>query len=279
MSQDVIALKFRGDPPPADEIGESEASVPLGSCANVRVAISKVLPEVVWSKPTYGIFDARGSHLEFDLGNGDPVTIVTISVHGADDAKVLLFALATSNKWSLLDMSTGAYLATGERASSRISALMDKQDVPYEEFIAIASAELKRCIARLEHELVASFEYCSSAGYRPDKTLPWDASDIRDRSFQEKTNAVRSLISDFPQATASRWRKLVDDTQRFRAVTEALIQGMSVSKHPGANFSFDLRGMKMALPPIAPVVQIAEAEELLVRFNKARSAIKGKRVL
>ena len=279
MSQDVMALRFQGDPPPADEIGESKAPVPLGSFANVRVAISKVLPEVVWSKPTYGIFDARGGHLEFDLGNDDPVTAITISVRGDEEAKAFLFALARPNKWSLLDMSTGTYFATDERASSRISALMDNEDVPYEEFIAIASAELNRCIVRLEQELAASFDHCRSAGYKPANTFPTDASDIRDRSFQEKIDALRSLISDFPKATASKWRKLVADTQWFRTMTEALIQGMSIPKDPNANFSFDLRGMKMALPPIGPVVQIAEAEELLAKFNKARSAIKVKRTL
>jgi hypothetical protein len=34
--------------------------------------------------------------------------------------------------------------------------------------------------------------------------------------------------------------------------------------------------MKMALPSVAPVVQIAEAEELLEKFDKARSAMKVK---
>ncbi|MFZ2649574.1 MAG: hypothetical protein WA210_05655 [Burkholderiaceae bacterium] len=245
----------------------------------MRVAISKSLPGIVWSKPTHGTVDARESHLEFDLGNDDPVTAITISVRAAEDAKLLLFALATSNKWSLLDMGTGAYLAPDEPASSRISALMDKQDVPYEEFITIACAELERCVTRLEHELVASFDHCCSAGYKPAKTFPWDISDIRDRPFHEKIEALHSLISQFPQAMASKWRRLVDDTQWTRTMTEALIQAMSVSKGPHANFSFDLQGVKMALPPIGPVVQIAEAEELLVKFNKARSAIKIKRAL
>jgi len=111
MSWDVMIFKFEGSPPPAKEIGETKMPLLLGTAAEVRAEISAVLPEVKWSEPLYGIFDARGSYLEFNLGDDDPLDSLMISVRGSENPKVLLFALAKANNWTLFDMSTADYLA------------------------------------------------------------------------------------------------------------------------------------------------------------------------
>lgn len=276
MNRDVIALKFQGGPPRADEIGAS-ATVPLGSRAEVRAAISQGLPEVVWSKPAYGVFNARESRVEFDLGDEDPVAAMAISVHGAGDGTAMLFALAKSRKWSLLDASTGIDLSAGERPSTRVAALMDKQDVAHGEAMAVATAELNDCVARLEDELAASYCQYRSAGYRSAEPSLEEVADIRALARHEKIDAMASLIADLPPTSGSKWRRLLDDTRWFTLVTDVLARAMSVPRDRKAPFSLELRGVPMTLPPMAPVVQLVEAEALLKRFRDARRTIKPSR--
>jgi hypothetical protein len=99
---------FKEVPPAVDEPTEG-AQVPLGSMDEVKAAISKVLPEVDWSEPGWGFYERDGICLEFNLEEDDPVEALMIQIRGGNPGAVLL-ALARATNWSFFDLTYGKYL-------------------------------------------------------------------------------------------------------------------------------------------------------------------------
>ena len=111
MSWDVMVCNYYSSPPdnfedlPADHKPDS-----LGSAGMVRKSISRHLPGVDWSDPTWGIYDGDELSIEFNTGDEDPIDSIILHVRGGGDAIATMLQFANPNKWSLLDLSTGKYL-------------------------------------------------------------------------------------------------------------------------------------------------------------------------
>ena len=97
-------------PPPVEQMSSDWRGECLGSQTEVRGKISRVLPEVDWSDPSWGIFDGDGFSFEFNVGGEDPSDGFMIHVRGGGAAVTQLLKLAASTGWYLLDCSQGEWL-------------------------------------------------------------------------------------------------------------------------------------------------------------------------
>ena len=109
MSWDVMLFKFNVPPASTEEIDESNI-VPLGQSAQVREAISSMLPGVNWSDPAWGVVDGPGFSIEFNTGKEDPIKSIMLHVRGGGNAVPAIMAFAIPAGWSALDCSTGEFL-------------------------------------------------------------------------------------------------------------------------------------------------------------------------
>ena len=281
MNLDAMVMKFEGDPPPVDAFLKYESAVSIGSVAATKMAISKVLPGVDWPTPNRGVFDAAatGNRFEFNLGDDDPVENMTISVRGAKAAITQLLAIAKFNGWTLVDMSTGAYVSRSTRASSRISALMSNEELPHEVLVASISGELEACIAPIESELLAVIDHFRQLTH--DAGTPSESR--HGNSLREHIEAIRVLLPQFPPAKASKWGKLLQEVKKFLILFEPYVLALPASKSLHTPMDFEVEdhctGMKIkaVLPPMAPVLFATEMEELLPKISKARVALVGRR--
>ncbi len=110
MSWDVLVLNYAGSPPSdlADLPKDHEPDA-LGSADYVRDQISRYLPGVDWSDPTWGLYGENGFSIEFNTGKDDPVDSIMLHVRG-DDAIPTMLRFAIPCSWSLLDCSTGKFI-------------------------------------------------------------------------------------------------------------------------------------------------------------------------
>lgn len=276
MNLDTMVLKFDGDPPSVHEIGEHEGTVSLGSVASAKLAISKVFPSMHWSTSDLGTFESDGNCFEFNLGCDDPVERIFASAHGSENVRATLLAVAVCNGWTLVDMSTGAYVSNETRASSRISALLDSKALTNEVLAAAIGAELRVCVDLIERELIAIVHHYKESASQQ--------GDTPSRSRQESTlraciKAVSMLLPLFPAGKASKWEKLLGKLKNFLMLFEPYVLALPASHglHSAIGFAVkdNCSGMKIkvAWPPMAPVVFATEMEELLASLKKAREAL------
>lgn len=115
MSWDVLLLNYGGLIP---KTGEEPSALPLGKRSWVCKRIARVLPQVNWTDPTWGIFDSGGALVEFNMGDEDPVESIMLHVRASGDVVPLLHQLATANGWAILDMSSGEFLTPEEDSNS-----------------------------------------------------------------------------------------------------------------------------------------------------------------
>ena len=115
MSWDVMIFALPSPPPRFAEMPDGWDGDPLGPADEVRSRISKLLPEVSWSDPTWGIYEGNGFSYEFNMGTDEPIANVMVHVRGGGDATKPLLQLAQEYGWCLLDTSTTEWLHHADR--------------------------------------------------------------------------------------------------------------------------------------------------------------------
>lgn len=111
MSWDVMLFNYHGSPPADFEsLPKDHRPDPLGAAADVRLSISRYLPEIDWTDPTWGIYTGDTFTIEFNPGTDDPIESMMLHVRGRGDALSTIARFASPNRWSLLDCTTGKLL-------------------------------------------------------------------------------------------------------------------------------------------------------------------------
>ena len=110
MSWDVMIFNF-GDKAPLtiESVNESDLK-PLGPADDVRQRISRFLPGVDWTDPTWGLFGGDGFSIEFSVGDKDPIGNIMLHVRGGGEAIAAIMSFARPLGWWAYDCSTGDFL-------------------------------------------------------------------------------------------------------------------------------------------------------------------------
>jgi hypothetical protein len=109
MSWDIMIYASEVPPPPVAEMTDEWRFQPLGPCREVRDKISKCLPEVDWSDPTWGTYEGDGFTLEFCISEPDICESIMVLVRGGGDAVAALLKLAQRWNWYFLDTAQGEW--------------------------------------------------------------------------------------------------------------------------------------------------------------------------
>ena len=109
MSWDVYVMDYGGNPPEVLDADTPEPAV-MGTAADVRSMIDAHFKGVDWSDPSWGIFDGDGFSFEFNMRDEDEKQGFMVHVRGGGDAISGLLAFSVPNRWSVLDISTGAFI-------------------------------------------------------------------------------------------------------------------------------------------------------------------------
>jgi len=99
-----------GLPPHIHDIADDHQFVPMGDAVEVRSNISKVLPDVDWSDPAWGVLDGDGYSIEFNFQPDGPVTGFMLHVRGGSDPIAAIVKLCSAHGWAAIDTSTGDYI-------------------------------------------------------------------------------------------------------------------------------------------------------------------------
>jgi hypothetical protein len=105
-----MIFNTRGENPSQIEEFEESDCDPLGPAATVRQQLSKLLPEIDWSDPTWGVYEGDGFSIEFNVGDDDPIDDMMLHVRGGGDAIAAIVSFARPLGWSALDCSMGDFL-------------------------------------------------------------------------------------------------------------------------------------------------------------------------
>ena len=110
MSWDIMAVNSSRELQHLEELAD-DPQIPLGTLSEVRNAIAQLFPSTDWSEPEYGLFADDSGTIEFDLGGGEDVRILWITVHRNDECVRALLKLAELNHWDLVDSASGGTLS------------------------------------------------------------------------------------------------------------------------------------------------------------------------
>lgn len=110
MSWDISVQRFSREYEAVSEIPDDERCVALGSCIEVRSAISQFFPSVDWSDLTWGIFDSEEGVIEFNIGHDEPNTGFMMHVRASNMVVPIIVAMCQSERWQALDCSSGGFL-------------------------------------------------------------------------------------------------------------------------------------------------------------------------
>lgn len=101
------------EPSPVAEMPNDWLGRPLGSLGQVRAAISTAFPDTDWSDPVWGKSSVSGAALNFNLGNDDPCSNLSIHVYGGGDPIPGILDLLTETGWYAIDTSAGEWVHHG----------------------------------------------------------------------------------------------------------------------------------------------------------------------
>jgi hypothetical protein len=134
MSWDVMVLNYAGKPPLDGDLRADDAQ-PLGPADTVRAAITRHLPGVDWSNPTWGLYEDQGFSIEFNTGDKTPIDSIMLHVRGNGDPLPALVAFANPNGWSLFDCTTGEFLDAMNPSSRGWHEFRDFRDRVAQSFV------------------------------------------------------------------------------------------------------------------------------------------------
>ncbi|MGD9127150.1 MAG: hypothetical protein PVH19_07195 [Planctomycetia bacterium] len=110
MSWDVLLFNFEGDPPNFEEVPDDFRPPSMGDAQAVREAIDKVVPNVDWSDPAWGIVEGNGWSIEFNHQENGDTDQVMLHVRGGGNPITTIVNLCKANNWSAFDLSTGEFI-------------------------------------------------------------------------------------------------------------------------------------------------------------------------
>lgn len=118
MSWDVTVQRFSREYAAIEDIPETERCLPLGSRAEIHVAISRHFPATDWSDPAWGIFDSPAGSIEFNVGRDEPNGGFMMHIRASAAIVPSIVAMCAAERWQALDCSTGAFLERAEDPSA-----------------------------------------------------------------------------------------------------------------------------------------------------------------
>ena len=103
MSWDVVVADL---PEGVDPLTITEPITTLGLRPEIIARIRSIFPEVEMDDSGEGYFQGRDFVLEFNLGEEEVVTDITLSIRGGDEAFGVLKHLCAQTGWIAVDLST-----------------------------------------------------------------------------------------------------------------------------------------------------------------------------
>lgn len=110
MSWDISFCSAESPPPPVAEMPSDWRGSDFGKPDDVREKISKSLPSVDWTDPSWGLYEGESFSYEFNLGLESPCTDFMVHVRGGGAAVGPLLDLARRWGWYMLDTSQGEWV-------------------------------------------------------------------------------------------------------------------------------------------------------------------------
>ncbi len=132
MSWDVMIMNYGGEPP--DFASDDEEPDPLGPGTQVRESISRHLPGVDWSDPTWGTYASDEFTIEFNVDGSSVVDTIMLHVRGGGDPLSAILRFSKPNKWSLLDTTSGEFVDADDASSEGWNDFQQFRDSAADQF-------------------------------------------------------------------------------------------------------------------------------------------------
>ncbi len=111
MSWDISIQNLPKDVQNVEEIPDDYQPSPLGPRAEVIARIQKVLPEVDFSDPSWGMLDQPGFSIEFNMGAEEMCDSFMLHVRGGGDAMAMVAGLLQRLQLRGIDCQTGDFFS------------------------------------------------------------------------------------------------------------------------------------------------------------------------
>lgn len=118
MSWDIIIQNLPKDVQNIADIPDDFQPRPLGARTEVIARIQKVLPDVDFSDPSWGILEQSGFSIEFNMGDEATCDSVMLHVRGGGDAVATIARLLQHLQLRGIDCQSGEFFSVEAAQSS-----------------------------------------------------------------------------------------------------------------------------------------------------------------
>jgi len=109
MSWDVMLMNVSPTIVTGDDFPEDFTSE-LGPRAQVLSRMTAILPSLDLTDPTWGILDGDDFFIEFNIGDRDPVDVMTLHIRGGNGVISVIQRICEHTGWRAFDTSTGDFI-------------------------------------------------------------------------------------------------------------------------------------------------------------------------
>lgn len=113
MSWDIIAQDLPRDAASVEEIPDNFQPQPIGNRSQLIARIQQVVPQVVFTDPSWGIIEGNDWSIEVSTGDTELCDRVAFHVRGGDDAMGAVAAILDELKLRAIDCQSGEFFTTG----------------------------------------------------------------------------------------------------------------------------------------------------------------------
>ena len=109
MSWDILLMNVSDNIKSSNDLPHDFKSN-LGISADVLSILSRIVPEIDLHDPMWGTLEGDGFLIEFNIGDQEPITSITLHIRGSDNAVDIVKRICTNTGWRAIDFSTGNFI-------------------------------------------------------------------------------------------------------------------------------------------------------------------------
>jgi hypothetical protein len=134
MSWDVILMNVLPDKTISYDFSDDLSD--LGPRSQVLSTLAALFPNIDFTDPMWGFLESDGYSIQFNIGDRDPVEMITLHIHGSDSVIGVIKQICEHTRWRAFDTTTGDFIDFEKQPAAGLTQWRTYRDKVVDSLIA-----------------------------------------------------------------------------------------------------------------------------------------------